>query len=155
YHRLSVVPIHLPPLSEHTEDIPLLAQTFLESCSGGAKLLSPDALDLLCKLQWKGNVRELKNTVERIAIFVRTPTISAPQIQEIGIGSGIAVGSLLRTELSRLLDAGKGSTDVLQSLDRDLVQLALERAGGNVSQAARILGIDRHSLQRRIDRLDM
>jgi DNA-binding NtrC family response regulator len=112
-------------------------------------------MDLLCKLQWKGNVRELQNAIERISLFVRTPTISARQIQEIGIGSDIPTGPLLRTELSRFLDATNGDMDVLKSLDRELVDLALEKAGGNVSQAARILGVDRHSLQRRIDRLDM
>ena len=152
YHRLSVVPILLPPLRQRLEDIPLLAQTFLRDCSRGAKVFTPDALDLLARVSWKGNVRELKNAVERISIFVRSGTVSALQIQQVGIGSEVAVGSLLRAELLRLLDANDDGGNLVESMDRHLVQLALEKAQGNVSQAARLLGIDRHALQRRIEK---
>ncbi|MGB2957633.1 MAG: sigma 54-interacting transcriptional regulator [Bacteroidota bacterium] len=152
YHRLSVVPILLPPLRERLEDVPLLAQTFLRDCSSGAKVFSPDALELLSRLPWKGNVRELKNAVERISIFVRTGTINALQVQQVGIGSELVVGSLLRAELLRLLEANKEGGNLVDSMDRHLTLLALEKAHGNISHAARLLGVDRHALQRRIEK---
>jgi transcriptional regulator with GAF, ATPase, and Fis domain len=152
YHRLSVLPLVLPPLRERLEDIPLLAQTFLRDCSGGAKVFTPDALDILSRVSWKGNVRELRNAVERISIFVRTGTINALKVQQIGIASEVAVGSLLRAELLRMLDANEEGGNLLETMDRHLTQLALEKVHGNVTKAARIMGIDRHALQRRIEK---
>ena len=153
YHRLSVVPIPLPPLRERLEDVPLLAETFLKDCSGGAKVFNQDALDLLSRASWKGNVRELKNTVERISIFVKTGTINASQVQQVGIATEAAEGSLLRTELLRMLDANEvEGGNLVGVLDQHLTKLALEKVQGNVTKAARLMGIDRHALQRRIEK---
>ena len=76
YYRLNVIAIHLPSLRERKEDIPLLAQAFLNEFSQGAKHFQDDALLFLSSLQWKGNVRELKNAVERISIFISSKIIT-------------------------------------------------------------------------------
>ena len=69
YHRLSVLPIHLPPLRDRPDDIQLLAEAFLRESSRGARQFTPDALDTLRRMPWRGNVRELRNAVERVSIF--------------------------------------------------------------------------------------
>jgi transcriptional regulator with GAF, ATPase, and Fis domain len=152
YHRLSVVPIELPPLRERTGDIPILAEKFLREFSGGAKKFAPETLDLLCGFPWNGNVRELKNAVERISIFVSSPTVTPPEIRALGIGTDLANDSLLRSELKRAVAGNRGQKNLFDSLEKDLVELALEQSGGSLSEAAAFLGIDRHALRRRIEK---
>jgi len=85
YHRLNVVPIHLPPLRDRIEDVPLLAWKFLQEFSGEAKRFSPDALEMISSMEWKGNVRELRNVVERISMFAASPDITTQDLQKLGI----------------------------------------------------------------------
>jgi transcriptional regulator with GAF, ATPase, and Fis domain len=151
YHRLSVLPLHIPPLRDRPEDIAVLAQAFLGEFSHGTKRLSPDALEFLKKLPWKGNVRELRNTVERMSIFLEEKEIGAVEIQTLDIleaGANTQSGSFLK---SLLLGNEKGE-DLLESLEKQLVRLTMDEAKGNVSHAAKLLGIDRSALQRRIDK---
>jgi Nif-specific regulatory protein len=85
YHLLNVIPVYLPPLRDRTEDIPLLARKFLLDFSGEAKHFRPDALEMLSKMEWKGNVRELRNAVERISMFATSPEISALDLRQHGV----------------------------------------------------------------------
>jgi transcriptional regulator with GAF, ATPase, and Fis domain len=151
YHRLSVIPLYLPPLRERPEDIAILAQAFLQEFTRGAKRLSPDALEYLQKLPWKGNVRELRNTVERMSIFLEKKEIGSADLQTLDIidpGAGSQAGSFLKS----LLRGNEQGTDLLEAVEKQLVRLTLEEAKGNVSQAAKLLGIDRNALQRRIEK---
>ncbi|MDX9785618.1 MAG: sigma-54 dependent transcriptional regulator [Desulfobacterales bacterium] len=79
YYRINVIPIEVPPLRQRSEDIPLLAETFLKECAGQGhmkqKKMSPEALAWLCNAPWPGNVRELKNLIERLSIMVKKDTI--------------------------------------------------------------------------------
>jgi len=151
YHRLSVIPLHLPPLRDRPEDVAILAQAFLQEFSRGAKRLSPDALEYLQKLPWKGNVRELRNTVERISIFLEKKEINRAELRTLDIidaGAGTQSGSLLKS----LLLSNEPGTDLLEAIERQLVRLTMDETKGNVSQAAKLLGIDRSALQRRIEK---
>jgi transcriptional regulator with GAF, ATPase, and Fis domain len=152
YHRLNVVPIYLPALRERRGDIPLLAQTFLQQFSNGAKTFAPDALDLLSRLEWRGNIRELRNTVERIAIFLPGPTISSSQIRSLGVGSEAPTGPMLRTAFLDLIRSYTATDDLLDVSEKELIQTALREAHGNISQAARLLHVDRSALQRRVEK---
>jgi transcriptional regulator with GAF, ATPase, and Fis domain len=152
YHRLSVVPVELPPLRERTGDIPILAREFIKEISGGAKKFAGETLDFLCKFPWNGNVRELRNAVERISIFVSSPLITPSDVQALGIGSDAATGSLLRTELKRAVAGNRGQKNLIDSIEKDLVELAMEQSGGNLKEAAAILGIDRLALRRRVEK---
>ena len=154
YHRLGVIPLHLPPLRERPDDIAILAQAFLQEFSRGAKRLAPDALEYLQQLPWKGNVRELRNTVERISIFLEKKEIGRADLRELDIidpGAGTQSASFLKS----LLRNNTQGTDIMEALEKQLVRLTLEESGGNVSQAAKLLGIDRNALQRRIDKFGL
>jgi transcriptional regulator with GAF, ATPase, and Fis domain len=155
YHRLNVLPIHLPPLRGRVEDIPLLAKAFLHEFCGTRKSFAADALALLTELEWRGNVRELRNLTERASIFISSDQITAAHLRSIGIGSeGNAITGLEST-FQRLLRDSDGRTDVLESIEKDLVKSALREAQGNVTRAARLLGIDRSALQRRLEKYSM
>ena len=142
YYRLAGVRVHVPPLRERPEDIPLLAEHFLarfaaESAARGrprgAVELSPTALDELLARPWRGNVRELENAL-RLA-FIRVPP-------------GQRIGADL---LAPLPGAREGSDELnLAALERHAIQRALERSEHNLSSAARLLGIDRSTLWRKL-----
>lgn len=152
FHRLNVVPIVLPTLRERADDIPLLAQTFLEQFSNGGKKFSQDALELLSSVEWRGNIRELRNTVERLSIFLSGPTITSAQIRSFGIGSEAPAGPKLRSAFQDLIRSNSVSDDLLEAVEKELIQTALREAQGNISQAARLLHVDRSALQRRVEK---
>lgn len=152
YHRLNVVPVYLPALRERREDIPLLAQAFLNEFTQGAKQFQDDALQRLSSLQWQGNVRELKNVVERLSIFIQSKTISAGDLSRLGIGNDPQSLPQLSRTFQSLLDANDTEKDLLEFVEKNLVQLALQQTGRNVLQASKLLGIDRNALQRRIEK---
>jgi len=141
FYRLDVIPITLPPLRDRKEDIPLLVDRFLERLSIEMKKplegVSADALEALLDQPWRGNVRELRNVLERGAVVARGPVV---QLGDLGLppkGAGQATA------------AGGGVAGPLPSLDeveRRHVASVLASTGGNVSQAARVLGIDRVTL---------
>ncbi|MCX6539330.1 MAG: sigma-54 dependent transcriptional regulator [Acidobacteria bacterium] len=139
YYRLNVIPMTLPPLRERLEDVPLLVEHFLEhlnlEMSHRVEEVSADALSALMRYDWPGNVRELRNVLER--------------------GMVVAKGSLIMPE-DLGLDAGtprQGPIDVTLSLDEvehRHIAAVLHHGGGNVTQAARTLGIDRVTLYNKI-----
>jgi DNA-binding NtrC family response regulator len=139
--RLRTVAIHLPPLRERREDIPLLAAAFLERHARNyRKAISSfdaGALSALLSFPWPGNVRELDHAVERAVLMAR--------------GTAIAAGDLA---LAAAHDAGTSSLEAmsLEEVERALVHKALERHGGNVSRAAEALGLSRSALYRRLEK---
>ena len=144
FYRLNVIPFHVPPLRERREDIPALAAYFLEEFTRAygrkAKELTPQALDLLSQYHWPGNVRELRNVIERTVILHPQSRIDARHIPL----------------QSRKAAAGKtgeryGSLqEVREAAERDYILKKLEEAGGNVSRAAELLGLERSNLYRKM-----
>jgi transcriptional regulator with GAF, ATPase, and Fis domain len=150
FYRLSVVTIHVPPLRERKEDIPLLAGHFLEqACSEQAvsqKSLTDDAVALLAAQSWPGNVRELANTMQRCVVLLQQQVLSARDIEPL---------------LSRSSDMASESTSdrslkaAREGFERLHIVRVLSDCGWNVTEAARILGVDRTALYRIFDRLDI
>lgn len=147
YYRLNVVPIHLPPLRERVEDIPLLVDHFFKKFgqNGRAKTLTPEAARRLAEYRWPGNVRELENTIERAVIISRGDRITVEDLpRELRLPS---VNSHRRVAF-KLPEGGAN----LEEVERDLIRQAIERTGGNQTQAARLLGITRHTLLYRLEK---
>ncbi|MBN2449015.1 MAG: sigma-54-dependent Fis family transcriptional regulator, partial [Lentisphaeria bacterium] len=148
YYRLNVVNIHLPPLRERGDDVPLLLKHFLDQAAAenGKKLdgFTPEALKVLCAYQWPGNVRELRNCVERMVVMVRGTALTLKDVP-----------SDLRNALARDLESDAAPRESAPSLNLDsneraLIIQALRQAGGNRTAAARILGISRRTLHRKL-----
>ncbi len=166
YYRLNVVPIHLPPLRERRDDVPLLAHHFLQRfCDENAKVLdgfTREALDALVRHEWPGNVRELENTVERGVVLARKRTIGAEDLPPALVRPGgrrqapaadleAAVAQLA----DRLFDAPPTEgvyRAVVGRAEQALVERALTRAEGVRLQAARLLGINRNTLYAKLER---
>ncbi len=143
YYRLNVIPIHMPPLREHTEDIPALARHFLAryTLRHGriVQAFDPAALDRMIDYNWPGNVRELENVVERVVVLCRSEEITVADLP----------ASLQGTGRSRVI-AGRGT---LEEIEAVRIVEALREAGGNKKLAARKLGIHRSTLYKKIERL--
>jgi two-component system nitrogen regulation response regulator NtrX len=143
YYRLCVVPIRVPPLRERVQDIPLLAGYFLEDfCRRNnfrPKTISDAALTFLKAHHWPGNARELRNTVERMAILTPGDSIDSS-----------SVPAELRTLSTAAAASSSPLHNAVQEAERDHIVRALQAAGWNVSSAARSLGIERTSLHKRI-----
>jgi DNA-binding NtrC family response regulator len=156
YYRLNVVPIDIPPLREHKEDIPDLVTHFLvcfaqehqREISG----ITPAALKLLMEYHWPGNVRQLENTVERAVALARGPMIEAEDVHLDTPASraGSTPGDAATTA-SGMPFLPDGMT--LEQWEDEMIREALRRADGNKSQAARLLGLSRNALRYRLGKL--
>ena len=147
-YRLRVVPITLPPLRERKEDIPLLADYFLKRyCAEVNKevsTFSSSAMDMMCQYSWPGNVRELQHSVER-AVTLTTNTIILPEdLPESILYNFPADDDLPDIKLMTLAE-----------LEKRYFKKVLKETGGNKSEAARILGIDRRTLYRMAERYNI
>jgi DNA-binding NtrC family response regulator len=147
YYRLNVVAIDIPPLREHKEDIPALAQFFLEKFareSGKpAHNITPAAMKMLMDFHWPGNVRELQNVIERAITLSTGSTLDVADIhidtaRRAHVESGSAV-----------LPEGMS----MEQWEEELLREALKRASGNKSQAARALGLSRNALRYRLSKM--
>jgi two-component system response regulator AtoC len=142
YYRLSVVPIHIPPLRNRKEDIPLLINHFLKKFSNKMEKplpeISPEAMEILMEYAWPGNVRELEHTIERILILEDTDTI-----RPIDLPSFISQ----RQGEFQMFSEDPFS---LEELEKKYIRFVLRRTKGRKSQAADILGINRKTLGMKI-----
>lgn len=149
YQRLSVFPVHIPPLRRRGDDILLLAEHFIAFfCSKMGvrrKSLAKEARQLLLNYDYPGNVRELKNIIERALILCDTDTISAEHLPD-----RVVAGGRDRTD-DLALDFVPG-IDTLESLEYRLIRQALRESGGVKSRAAKLLGISRFQLLRRMEK---
>ena len=152
FHRLNVVPIVLPPLRERRGDIPLLAQSMIQEFSSGLKNFEPNALELLSVRRWKGNVRELRNAVERISIFVQKRIIVADDIRALGLHTDGIGPARLVSALREAIFSEQPGENVSELVERELLKIALAECSGNISQAARLIGIERMAFQRRMEK---
>ncbi|MBI3301082.1 MAG: sigma-54-dependent Fis family transcriptional regulator, partial [Deltaproteobacteria bacterium] len=144
FYRLNVVDIHLPPLRERPEDLPLLIQHFIERSAQSSRVrrLSAEALRALLNYPWPGNVRELENTIERALVLCRGEEITLADLPAHLTGSKPQVLGLREALLRRLS---------LADLEREYILLALELTEGRKKEAADLLGIDRKTLYRKLE----
>jgi DNA-binding NtrC family response regulator len=147
YYRLNVVEIVIPPLRERTEDIPELINHFLHVYNAqlGKKIHSVDsaAFNLFMKSEWKGNVRELENAIERAMIMSDGNTLRLEHFPQIAPPPALPE------------DSGSGLKDSLRKFERDTILKALEMAGHDKNKAAHMLGMSLSSLYRKINELDI
>jgi DNA-binding NtrC family response regulator len=152
YYRLRVVEIKVPPLRERGRDVVELAEHFLQAQAQryrrGAMRLSADAEEALLRHPWPGNVRELRNVMEQAVLMAAGPAISARELSLLDLGAPAAkAGAAAAPAADEDLD--------LERSERRLIELALQRADGNVTRAARLLGISRDTLRYRLERLGL
>ena len=145
FYRINVINLHLPPLRERREDIPLLADHFLqryrEQMGKAVTAVSGEAMAMLQAYRWPGNIRELRNVVERMAILSPDP-ITADAIP-------------VEIRLARQAGAPTTLEETRAQAERDMIRQALDRADWNVSAAARALGVERTRLHKRIRALGL
>jgi len=147
YYRVNVVGIHLPALRERREDIPLLVEHFLRKYSAEmgkyCTCVSDNVMKLLVAHEWRGNVRELQNVVERAVIFAESETIEMSDVALVG---------------SETVDAAEHSEDLqtaVRAYEKERIRRALNKYSWNKGEAAKALGIGLSSLYRKIDELEV
>jgi DNA-binding NtrC family response regulator len=137
--RVNGFGIHLPPLRERPQDVPLLAEHFLKKYSTRmqrfCRVFAPEAMELLRQYSWPGNVRELANAVERAVVVCTTPTIRREDLPASLGGEG-----------------GGATGDSLAEVSRAHIRRIIEQTGWNMTQAAKVLQIDRKTLSGRLAR---
>jgi DNA-binding NtrC family response regulator len=154
YYRLHVISIYLPPLRERKEDIPLLAQHFLEKYgvenNRPGLELTPDALDLMMEYDWPGNVRELENVIERAVVLTSGPRIDANLIPD-------HVRKTPSFQIPQFVVPPEGISfkDVITDFEKRLIESTLEAAGGVQKRAAELLHIKPTTLNEMIKRYDI
>jgi transcriptional regulator with PAS, ATPase and Fis domain len=145
YYRLNVIALRLPPLTERVDDIPLLVYHFLAQKSRAMKkeidAIQPEAMNLLSRYSWPGNVRELENVMERAVALENGSVIRVADLPDYIHNVTIETYRHTPSEIPTLEDQ-----------EKRYIQWVLEKNGGNKSKAAKIMGIDRVSLWRKLKR---
>lgn len=176
YFRLNVIPMHLPPLRDRLEDIPELAQHFCRMLEGDGlplKTLSHDAIDALGHHVWPGNIRELQNLIRRLTALSSETVITGAMVRN-AMGSSIAVpiamgGSTtesLSQAISRVLARYFKShgedlppdglyVRILEEMEKPLLEMSLASTGGNQLRAAKLLGLNRNTLRKKLKDHDL
>jgi nitrogen regulation protein NR(I) len=166
YYRLNVVRIHLPPLRERREDIPVLAEFFLRMLRKRGAIaphisrLAPETLAILSARDWPGNVRELENVIERAAVVARGDAILPEDLpEELRQPKPVTVPA---EDLAAAIDAAvrplyalarrDPNFKLMAAVERELIARALRECGGNQVRAAKLLGISRATLRKRIEK---
>ncbi len=156
YYRLSVVAVEIPPLRERQEDVSLFVSHILERLNATARRpirgVTKDAMEILSRYEWPGNIRELENTLEHAAVVARGDTIGVEDLRDRIVANSGKVGD------------GKGGAErfqlpedgiVLDDVERDFIRQALTRTGWRKTAAARLLGLTRRALGYRIEKFGL
>lgn len=158
YYRLNVMQIRIPPLRERPEDVPVLCQFYLDyfnrKFNKSLRGIAPAFLETLERYHWKGNVRELRNIMERCVLFSRGDLLTG---EEAGLFPPIKEQRPPMTQNYPMHDLRQGGIDLRQEVDafeRAYIDRALDLAGGNLSRAAQLLGCTRFTLKRRLGQED-
>ncbi len=176
YYRLAGVTLHVPPLRERIEDIPLLAEHFLTRASretGASRMLAPAAMELIRHYTWPGNVRQLENTMRRLVITGQTAEIGRAEMDAALTGQpaampaadgtrGEKLGESVARHLRRYFELHgddlppPGLYDrILREVEAPLIEIALDYTGGNQARCAELMGINRNTLRKKINDLDI
>jgi DNA-binding NtrC family response regulator len=146
FYRLNVIALHLPPLRQRREDIPLLADHFLQRASQtrgeNAKSVTPEALEVLQTYSWPGNVRELENALERAVILTSGESIGVAALPE----------RITERKAEPLVADRTPPNPTLEAIERAYILWVLQSEGGNKTRAAEALGIDPSTLYRKLSR---
>jgi two-component system response regulator HydG len=146
FYRLNVIALHLPPLRERRDDIPILIDAFLHKAAEGRgempKRVSEAAMELLRSFNWPGNVRELENAMERAVILTPGEVIDVPVLPE----------RITERRADPLVSDRTPATPTLEMIERAYIMWVLQNEGGNKSRAADTLGIDPSTLYRKLSR---
>ena len=167
FYRLNVIQINIPPLRKRKDDIPQLAEFFMQKfqthVGGKAKVLTTETLKILRAYDWPGNVRELENAIQRAITLSQGdkifPDALPPQIFRPGHGVTISFENFLEEKLADLVDRMGGLeqgdiyTMVLHRVEKPLITLVLKKTEGNQVRAAGLLGINRNTLRKKIKEL--
>jgi DNA-binding NtrC family response regulator len=146
YYRVNTVPLRVPPLRERTEDIPMLVQHFLhrlpQTCGRGEMAADKSAMDALQQYAWPGNIRELRNVLERAVLIAEHDCLTARhlQFQNSTHAGQLPIGSVAGT---------------LKQMERAYINLVLQDEGGSIDRSARRLGIPRSSLYNKMKRFEI
>ena len=178
YYRLNVVPLRLPPLRERGQDVPDLARHFLEQAAARGlprKVFDKSALDRLKQHNWPGNVRELENLVQRLAALYPQENITAELVEnELSVARPAATNSQIGTVSEHQLQASVSAftaqlleesdeeeplenlyATVLREIEEPLINMTLRATRGNQIKAAKVLGLNRNTLRKKIKDLDL
>ncbi|MBI4891938.1 MAG: sigma-54-dependent Fis family transcriptional regulator [Acidobacteria bacterium] len=159
YYRLNVFPLTIPPLRERAEDIPALAEAFLRKLAAESgspvRQISDEAREKLLGYHWPGNVRELENVMERSLLYAVGETLEPGDIRldhapKRAVPNGVENGGGSSLNGGFLKDG-----ESLEEHEQNLIKEALKRAGGNKSQAARLLGLTRNALRYRLSQMGL
>jgi len=149
YYRLNVITLHLPPLRDRLEDVPLLAAHFLDRFSSAHKRepmrLAPEALEVMQAYDWPGNVRELENALERAAVLTPGPEIDP----------SVLPARITQRAPEPLVSANLPPNPTMEIIERAYIHWVLQSEGGNKTRAAEVLGIDPSTLYRKLMRYGM
>jgi DNA-binding NtrC family response regulator len=145
YYRLSVVTIHLPPLRQRRQDIPLLVQAFIRHCSAEnakpVREITAEAVNTLMAYDWPGNVRELRNTIEQMVVLARGERLTLRDVP-----AAIRGGA----DLTKISVVRPGTTMTVEEAERQLIVQALKETDGNRTRAAQRIGMSRRTLHRKL-----
>jgi DNA-binding NtrC family response regulator len=149
YYRLNVVPIHVPPLRDHVEDVPQLVDFYLGWMVEKERLpyrrFSTGALNVLRNYHWPGNVRELKNLVQRLLILNRGEEVDKNEVES--ALSDAATGAIKQFPASVF---GMNLREAREQFEKSYLEYHLQRVGGNVSELAQFAGMERTHLYRKL-----
>lgn len=162
FYRINVIHIYLPPLRERTEDIPLLADSFIYEFNTlftrHVKGIAPDALQALTEYSWPGNVRELRNIIERIMIIANPELIQRKHLpaEILGLSDDHGTtGTVLSGTTLKIPDGGIDLKEETEQFQAHLIGLALEKAQGHKVRGAALLNIDRFALRYLMKKFNM
>jgi len=150
YYRLNVIQIHVPPLRARGNDVLLLAQHFLEKCAARlgkpVKAISAEAAQKLVDYDWPGNVRQLENSIERAITLTRFDHLTVDDLPERVRKFDASPAHVIDLELEHMM--------TLEQLERRYIERVLKASAGNKTQAAKVLGVDRRTLYRKLERYE-
>ena len=160
YYRLSVVPIIVPPLRDHTDDLPVLVKHFIErfhkdsACT--PKVINSSAIQVLQLYHWPGNIRELKNIVERLLIMVNQDVILPADVENVlPISRSAAQPDMAAVSQENRLQTGKSLLEMVDDAEADLIRNALNVNNWNIKRTAEQLKIERSNFYKKLEKLNI
>ena len=141
FYRLNVVTLEIPPLRDHIDDLPLLAEHFLQKYASNRKItISPETMNCMMSYSWPGNVRELRNVIQRASLFASDVITPGDLPDEIRLNN--PEEALMNSCKICFTEKGMEFQGIIECLEGRLIKEALEKTGGNQSNAAKLLGLN-------------
>ena len=160
YYRLSVVPMTVPPLRDRTDDLPVLVKHFVERFHKGSartpKVIDPSATEVLQLYHWPGNIRELKNIVERLLIMVNRDVILRADVENVlPIPQTAPQPDKVAVPQENRLQTGKSLLEMVDDAEADLIRNALEANSWNIKRTAEELKIERSNFYKKLEKFNI